>query len=167
MKKMLAFILCASLLATPQIKIGSNVKVSASSGTSLGYTMELRNIVAFNPADSTSHYIGQRATISTAWNSARHQIQKACTIKSVVYNFKVDGTTPSAEAADFYIRLNDTTDIGNWNTAMNLGGNTGETRVTGLSTALVAGDYIAIKLLGPAWATNPTSVYVGAEVYCE
>jgi hypothetical protein len=72
-------------------------------------------------------------------------------------------TAGTNEAWACNIRLNNTTDT----LVQSLSSSAGY-RVwsnTGLSIAVVAGDYIEFKMVNPTWATNPANVRFGAAVY--
>jgi hypothetical protein len=75
------------------------------------------------------------------------------------------GTAGTGETWACNIRLNNTTD-----TLVQSLASTAAYRVwsnTGLSIAVVAGDYIEIKLVNPTWVTNPANVRFGAAIYIE
>jgi len=64
----------------------------------------------------------------------------------------------SGETVQHFLRLNDTTDIGQLNLIYNSGVFTAEGRVTGLSTAVTKGMDIAMKVQTPVWANNPAGI---------
>lgn len=130
-----------------------------------GYVINA-NGASLNPLDSTTYYFGCPYTSApgTVANSRRLYFPKAGTIKAV-YGF---GTcsTGSNEAVQVYLRLNNTTDI-----AISLTVDLSVSPIifnnTALSTAVVAGDYIEVKEIMPAFATNPTALLMNLGIYVE
>ncbi len=125
---------------------------------------------AFSPADATTYYFGSSFTDSPTTTAAtrRVYIPKAGTITRVdlsVHNG--GGTVGSNETFTMLLRLNNTTDtpLSSNIQANAASGGTNFYNITGLSIAVVAGDYIEIKWVTPTWATNPTLVYVEAQVF--
>jgi hypothetical protein len=125
----------------------------------------------FAPTDNTNHYLGAAAnptnTAPTAANSANAVMaRQAGTITDVYFGILVGGTNGSAETGSLMIRVNDTTDntIFNNTIAWNVGAVFTAHTATGLSVALSAGDFWAVKLDPPTWATNPTAVFYFCQV---
>lgn len=110
-----------------------------------------------NLGDSTAYYYG----ISVSWiastpNIASLRIPRNGTITRVEYyaSFAAAG---SAEDVNHYVRLNDSTDNCNAVADYDSATLTASCVWTG-SLAITAGDNIIIKVLTPAWATNPTTI---------
>jgi len=101
------------------------------------------------------------STTAARW---RVYIPKAGTIKAArIYSYA--GTAGSNENWSMYIRKNNTSDT----LIQTLAANTND-RVwanDALSIAVVAGDYIEIKEIQPAWGTNPATVTRTGVVYIE
>jgi len=120
----------------------------------------------YSPTDSETDYIGQlpRVPIITAAISKVY-IRSLGTIKRAELYVYASGVAGSNENWSFYIRLNNTTDYLIQTVALN----TAQRIVTNAAMAvpLVAGDYFEIKIVNPAWATNPTNVYIGGYIYVE
>jgi hypothetical protein len=110
---------------------------------------------AFSPADSSNYYWGGNSSISTTPRSApvyfnRRGVIVACYCS--LYS-SVPGT---GENISLYVRLNDGTDY-----LINTVGTTNNLRTfsnLGLNIPIVAGDYVEIKMVTPAWVTNPTGM---------
>lgn len=136
---------------------------SASGG--LGYVVEAYAASQSTTTDGQTLYWGSRLVApSTTANRWRIYIPKAGMIKAV-YVYSYAGTAGSNQAWAMYIRLNNTTDI----LVQSLSANTND-RVwanTGLSIAVVQGDYIEIKEVCPTWGTNPATVTRSAVIYIE
>lgn len=130
----------------------------------LGYTIHVQALTA-SPADSVSNYFGNfPRTVGTSANISRIYIRKAGTIKiAELHNYS--GTAGTAENWSLYIRLNNTTD-----TLVATVAAAASERIfsnTGLSIAVVAGDYIEMKTVNPAWVTNPLTSIWGGYIYIE
>ena len=112
----------------------------------------------------TMYWGGFPVAPSTTANRWRIYIPKAGTIKAVrIYSYA--GTAGSAENWSMYIRKNNTADT----LIQTLAVNTND-RVwanDALNIAVAAGDYIEIKEIQPAWATNPATVTRTGVIYIE
>lgn len=75
------------------------------------------------------------------------------------------GTAGTAENWTANIRLNNTTDT----LIETIGASTNERIFNNesLNIAVVAGDYIEIKMVNPLWATNPATAIFGGYIYIE
>lgn len=140
-----------------------------ASGGGLGYTLIVGHTAGSNPADGQTYYIGNGDT-DAAWTdttAARHRIYvpKEGTITACSLSVHA-GTAGSAEDVAVYIVLNNTSDTtvtttSKWNSA------DFSISATGLSTAVVAGDYLEVKIVTPSWATNPLAVRISGHIYIE
>ena len=144
----------------------------AAAGGGLGYTIML-SFGSASPADSTTYFAGAGAVFNMnasndAWAEAYFEIAKACTVKSIVYSFKVNvtGTLASGEDVAVGIRLNDTSNFAT-NTAARFDVYFETIAVTGLSQALVATDLIAFYVTAPVFTINPVQASASAVLYCE
>jgi hypothetical protein len=129
-----------------------------------GYTLHVQALTS-SPADNATIYFGNlpKTPVTTA-NISKVYVPKAGTIK-VARIYCYSGTAGSNENWSAYIRLNNSTDT----LIQTLGVNTNE-RVftnTSLSIAVVAGDYIEIKMINPTWGTNPLTTIFGGTIYIE
>jgi hypothetical protein len=101
------------------------------------------------------------STTAARW---RVYIPKAGTIKAA-YIFSYAGTAGTNENWSTYIRLNNSSDT----LIQTLAANTND-RVwsnTNLNISVAAGNYIEIKEIFPAWATNPATVTRNGVIYIE
>lgn len=121
---------------------------------------------SWNPADSTTRYLSYNGSIVTTNNvtATKIYVPTACTITKVYGTVTVAGTLGSSQNVSIYIRVNNTTDTAitttsQWTANPTLFSN------TGLSLALSAGDFFEIKIVTPAWTTNPTSVLLNVNIY--
>jgi hypothetical protein len=113
-----------------------------------------------SPADSTTYYVSDGETITQATASTsrtRIYIPQAATIKAAYGNITVLGTLGTTENITIAIRLNDTTNT-NITTTAQAAAVENTFNNTGLSISVVAGDYIDILFVAPAWVTNPTTL---------
>lgn len=126
-----------------------------------GYTLSINSSGAASPADSSTYFIfeGRPLTFSTssAGQSTRLFVPKSGTLTHASGFISVNTVLGTTENVTIYARLNDTTDItltstSQWSAVAVTFSN------TGLSTAVSAGDFLQIKIVTPAWSTNPTGV---------
>ena len=104
--------------------------------------------------------------MSGSWDRQKIYIPKAGTLKAVQVHVEVGSVLGTTESVSHSIRLNDTTDI-TLTTTNTYNALTVDSTTTGLSQALVAGDYVVLKVATPAWVTNPTGVKWNAFLYIE
>lgn len=137
---------------------------AAPSGGGLGYTLFVQALTS-SPVDSQTVYFGQlpKAPIATA-NISKIYIRKAGTIKIAEIRC-YSGTAGTGEAWSLYIRKNNSTDT--LIATLSVAASERVFSNTGLSIAVVVGDYIEIKGVQPAWATNPLTTIYGGYIYIE
>ena len=123
------------------------------------------------PADSTTYY--SNATADTAANFSTNiavyqcQIPITGTIKEcsiVVFN----NNSPTTEASTLYLRNLTTSTDYQLSNAVTFNATNGVWKplalTTGLSIPVVAGSNYNLKLLTPAWGTNPTSIRIAVNL---
>lgn len=137
-------------------------------GAAVGYTLSFFGNTQSSPADSTTYYFGNApaAAIDTNATWYRVYVPKTGTIKAVYGNLHTAGTAGSGESNSIYVRINNTTDL-TVTTSRTTNNVSNPFSATGLSQAVTAGDYLEIKWVTPAWATNPTNIRGSAVVYIE
>lgn len=120
----------------------------------------------FSPADSTTRYIsGLPITPQTTYAAGHYTAPVAGTITAAAFNWYSSGTAGSNETISIYVRVNDTTDyliasVGNTNANKQF--------INGaLSISLAANDTFNVKMVFPAWATNPTTCNIGGVLLFE
>lgn len=165
-----------SLLGSGNIDISSavawgNVTGTLSNQTDLqtaitarGYTLSVQALTS-SPADGATIYFGQlpKAPVTAAATS-KVFIRKSGTIKAAnIYCFS--GTAGTNEVWVAHIRLNNTTDTQIASVSLATGERVWSN--TGLSIAVVAGDYIEIKFVNPTWSVNPLTCILGGYIYIE
>lgn len=127
-----------------------------------GYTLFVQS-PEFDPVDSTTYFFGALPfPPSTTGAERRVNIPRAGTITRVDLTSYAK-TAGSNEGWSLYVRVNDTTQtlVATVSTSTNLR----YFQASGLSIAVAAGDYIEIKLVCPAWGTNPVGVYFAGNVF--
>ncbi len=141
---------------------GCGADNSGSGG--LGYA--LQGITASgNPFDSTTTFFGSMTRQpGTVAGLNRIYIPLAGNITLFRLFVNVGGTLGSGETVEHFIRLNDTTDNLQLDFAYSTSTPSGAT--TG-SVAVVAGDFIEVKVINPAWGTNPMNVRWAAVILIE
>jgi hypothetical protein len=135
-----------------------------------GYTITLTaggNGGGVSPADSTTYYFGTdtETMLHTVYANASIRIPKTGTVKAAYFHF-IKNVTGSGENITLAFRLNDTTDL-NLTTTMTWSATADKVYSTGLSQAVTAGDTFTMKLVTPAWVTNPTGVRGYGWIYIE
>lgn len=129
-----------------------------------GYAINVQALTS-SPADSATIYFGMLPKApATAQGTSKIYLRAAGIIKRAeIYCFS--GTAGSAEAWPISIRLNSSSDT----LIQSLSLSTSERVFTNaaLNIAVVAGDYIEIKSVNPAWATNPLTCIFGGYIYIE
>jgi hypothetical protein len=146
---------------------GGTIAYSSLSGkpVTTGYALMV-SAHTFDPLDSTTYYhgnLGQAPDTSPTFH--RVYVPRAGTITSAYIYWNCAGATSSTEGITVNIRLNNTT-----STLVQSVGNTYAGKVfsnTGLSIAVIAGDYFEIEIVTPAWSANPRDVRIGGTVYIE
>jgi hypothetical protein len=138
---------------------------AAPAGGGLGYALTVEGVNQATTTDAqTIYWGGKNLAHQTTADIHRIYIPKAGTIKVCYAHFHA-ATAGTAENWSLYIRKNNTTD-----TLVQTVGLSNAHRVfsnTGLSIAVVAGDYIEMKEIMPTWATNPANVRRSAVIYIE
>ena len=139
---------------------GTNIN-SSGGGGGLGYVMDGGTSAAYGPTDGSTTYVGWGEGISsglhTTYALCSMVVPKAGTIKRITWKIFVQ-TSGSSESVQHYLRLNDTTDTTLSTTeTWDPGANTSKAfTYTGLTISVAAGDTIALKVVAPTWATNPS-----------
>lgn len=113
---------------------------------------------SFNPSDSTTYYFGGVPSAPTAGaTTGAIYFYMGGTI--TLANIRWEGGTSSNENITLSVRLNKTTDYA----ISTVGDTQGTKRFVNQSMAvpIASGDYITVKIVCPAWVTNPTSVALG------
>ena len=146
----------------------SATTISATTITSpslFGYAIQ-GGASSFNPGDSTTYYMGvPYSTVpSTGAALAKTFLPEAGTIKKVYLNIK--NTAGTGELISYYIRVNNTTDY-LVTSAATLSAASQFFSNTAMSVTVAAGDYMELKMVCPAWATNPLAVSNSFTLYIE
>ena len=130
------------------------------------YTLTIASVNVATLTDAGTLYFGANVGFvpSATADIYRVYIPKDGTIKRayIFGNFNVAG---SDEDWSMYIRLNNTTDT----LVQTLADGTTKRlwSNTSLNIAVVAGDYVEIKIVNPTWATNPTNGRWNGTIYIE
>lgn len=153
-----------------QADLQAALDAKLNTSAAVGYTLPfLYPLSSSTPADSTTYFIGIPTTsaisLMVTYNLASIEVPKAGTIKRVFAKVRVLGTLGTGETVQHFIRINDTTDVGQVDLAYTAVQQSGANSV--VSQAVVAGDMLALKIVTPAWVTNPTSVVIYGSVYIE
>jgi hypothetical protein len=130
----------------------------------VGYTIPFLVSATANPLDSTTYYIGSDLA---AWRSAAVDacviVPRSGIIKAVELAIR-SGVAGSAEAVPISINVNGV-DVYTFNTVWDNA--TKNYDIRPISVYVKAGDQIVLKIVAPAWATNPTGSRIYAIAYVE
>ena len=139
-----------------------------SGGSPVGYTL-IGGSNTVNPADSVNQFFGSYfANSSTPGTigTVKMFVPKSGTVKSVIVSGYAVTTIGSAEDWEMQLDVNSTTQ-----TTIATVSTTGDRQRTwsntSMNVAVNAGDFIEIRSVNPAWATNPTNVRFWLVVYIE
>lgn len=145
----------ASAVATKKVLL-SNLGV---------YVLPVVRWIGVSPADSTTYYLSPfDGALGTNAANLKTRIPRTGKVLAVYLDGLVTGTLASADNITVSFRLNDTTDT-TISSTVTLNATPFSFSNTGLGISVSAGDYFNIKVATPAFATNPTSVYMQAMVY--
>lgn len=131
----------------------------------LGYALQLATATQ-DPADSTTYFGGGFPAFAVGTTAVRFNlaVPQTGTITKGTAAVKVEGTLSSAENIAISVRKNDTTDA----SITSVGRTTARVQTysnTSMSLAVTAGDALELKIVTPAWVTNPTQVAWAAVLY--
>lgn len=130
----------------------------------IGYTLNFTALNLVTIVDGSTYYVGGQAIApQTTGGINRVYVPKSGTIKHV-YIFWYAVTAGSAEDIALSIMINNAID-----NAIETISDTSNTKVFGnlglLNIAVTAGNYLEVKIVCPAWATNPANVKISGFVY--
>lgn len=129
------------------------------------YVLPVVRWVNVSPADSTTYYLSPfDGTLVTNAANNKTRIPRAGKVLAVYLDGTVTGTLGTTENTTVSFRLNDTTDT-TISSTVTFNATPFSVSNTALGISVAAGDYFNIKVATPAWATNPTSIYMLAMVY--
>lgn len=118
----------------------------------------------WSPSDSTTYYVGSPLPLDPSTGTLYGvSCPVTGTLTKAYVTAIVTGTAATTENITIRVRnitsaTNvDVTTTAQWNTATPAATTSSS---TALSLAVTAGDKLAIQIVTPAWATNPTAVYV-------
>jgi len=140
--------------------------VTPASGGGMGYVINVMAASLATVADGATLYFGCLAGLApqTTAQLARVYIPKAGTIK-VAEIWARAATAGGAENWSAYVRKNNTVDTLIQTIAVAAA--TRRWTNVALNVAVVAGDFVEIKLVNPTWVTNPATLALGGVLYVE
>lgn len=163
---------CFNCLSIPQLEAIQSYllcQINGTGGGIKGYSIALSYSGGASPADSTTYFLGlpNSANIANQTTFALNSIEvpKTGTIVRVFVKVRITGTLGTSETVQHFIEINGATDCGEIDLTYDATGKSGSATVVG--QAVTAGDTIALKVVAPAWVTNPTGVNWYALVYIE
>ena len=120
----------------------------------------------FDPADGATLYLGRWNIFDPSGVYGTFQVTAvhAMTITDVVITVIIAGTAgTTGQNVAFSIRKNNTTDTALF--SQDFDASFAQT-ASAVNLALAASDTFVVKMLCPTWTTNPTLVWVSAEIWC-
>jgi hypothetical protein len=174
MKKYLLIVAALAFVVAGAVRVEGQLQrpVAGPQRWSGGYALGFSNSAAASPADSTTYFVGHPSSGYLIFGASEFakgaiQVPKAGMITGVIWDIDTDGTVASSENVSLYVRKNNTTDMtlttaSSWASA-NVRGRVGDQ----WSMEVDAGDLLAVKIVTPAWATNPTFVFIRGTIYIE
>lgn len=147
------------------ISTADSKAVSAGAGVSgAKYTICPDTGSTTSPADTSNYFFGANGRpMSTTEGNTKMYIPVSGTLTAAEIFWFASTAAGSNESFTMYVRYNGTTDI-----TISAVSDTSATKRftnTGLSQSVSAGDYLEIKIITPAWGTNPTGVQCGGTLY--
>lgn len=128
---------------------------SEASQAGSGYTVTFVNYGSNSPADGATNYVGSGLQDNSTYSLASILIPKAGTITR--WFIKVVIVNPgSAETVQHFLRINDSTDVGQINLSYDTASLTSLN--TTVNQSVAEGDSVAIKIVCPTWATDPSGI---------
>jgi hypothetical protein len=134
----------------------------------VGYTLMVQGLAIAAPVDNTIYVFGNAPKIPTTTTMGlnRIYIPKAGTIKATEI-FAYSTTAGTAETWGMDISKNSDTSRSNTIQNITITATTRRWSNQSMNTAVVVGDYIEIRSLCPAWATNPATLVFSGNIYIE
>lgn len=137
---------------------------ASSGGNNLVWTIQT---LTGNPGSVITYTLGNATALSAALSTtsarSRLYIPTNGTIVAVYGGVTVQGTLASSETVTLSVRLNNTTDT-TITSSLTLTATSQSFSNNALSIAVVSGDYIEIKWVGPSWTTSPTTVRASVSI---
>jgi hypothetical protein len=107
------------------------------------------------PTDNTTYFLGFTDSFINSYDAVKIPIPVSGTLRRLSVKVQFVLGPGSGELVNHFLRVNDSVDVGSLSFAWNA------SNVSGfdldVNHPVVAGDLIALKIVTPAWATNPTS----------
>jgi hypothetical protein len=152
----------ADYLPTYDASAGATKKVLLNN---VGVLVLTAGASASSPADATTYYFGnwQGLSLNTVAGERIFSVLRAGIITKV--DLWVANASGSSTTSTVYLRVNNTTD--NTLTSSFATNAAGRFSCTGLSISVAATDYVEFKWITPTWPTNPTNIYLFAQIFLE
>lgn len=111
-----------------------------------------------SPSDSSTQYFGNIPSLSLRSVATQPEMYVPLAGTVVLWGFRtyINGAVGTSETINYYLRLNNTTDFGNFTSTLDA---QYIEQISGaVSQAVSVGDKLVAKMVCPAWATNPASI---------
>lgn len=137
-----------------------------------GYMLRLNGAVnrdcGLDPADSSTYYMGGELPYCGVTTSATFEklfIPITGRITTTYVTVRVQGTLGSSETSSMWLRKNNSSDtLISSSFVFNVADSAAFSNAA-LNIAVTAGDNITLKWTTPAWATNPTTIGIWADIF--
>jgi len=129
------------------------------------YALQIQGLLNQSPLDSQTYLLGYSSFVTTG-TAYPVMVPRKGVIRKVYITWINVTQDCTAEDTDFFIRVNNTTDsTGTYSGSF---ANAASPQTFNANLPVDAGDYIHLKMVTPAWVTNPTGVYLNCvvEVQC-
>jgi len=147
----------------------SAISIANDVANNHGYYTALLTHTGYNPADSTTYYIGASfgalpTTASGNWYS--YVVPISGTVTAIYLNINVNSTSGSSETSTVSLNINNTTDYTVSSSVVH-DTSVGLFSLTDQNISVTAGDKLKMKIVTPAWTTNPVGVIHSMTVFIQ
>jgi len=148
--------------------VGAQANLQAAIDEAKGYVLPLLNVVNFNPADASTYFIGSGFNTlaqSVSFVNAAIEVPKSGIIRRLFVKAKIAGALGSGQLVQHFVSINDLVDAGQID--FGYGSFNAQGSNAAVNQSVLAGDMVALKIVTPAWAPNPTQVSYYASLFIE
>ena len=142
----------------------SGVKWATPTGTAKVAMNFFTNATIFDPADSTTYHFTVDGSPNSTANHLHYRVPVTGNLTRFDLVVRITSTLGSSELVTASVRLRDAVTACSFTLAYNVAEPNGSTTC---SSSVTAGDFIEVRLVTPAWATNPFDVTHRATVLIE
>jgi hypothetical protein len=148
--------------------VGAQANLQAAIDEAKGYVLPLFNAVNINPADGATYFVGSGFNTlaqSVSFVNSSVEIPKSGVIRRLFVKAKIAGTLGSGQLVQHFVSINNLVDAGQVDFAYS--SFNAQFVNAAVNQSVLAGDMVALKIVTPAWAPNPTQVSYYASLFIE